>query len=91
LKRNPNPDIENETHLPVCHCEVVTTVAIRRSRCEGETRGNLNEIPRSARNDTSCQIASFPSQRQFPKSEFGRKVSNVNPVRNSSWALFLTG
>ena len=33
-------------------------MAIRRSRCEGEARGNPIEIPRYARNDTSCQIAS---------------------------------
>jgi hypothetical protein len=33
-----------------------------KGRCEGEARGNLKEIPRSARNDTSCQIASLRSQ-----------------------------
>jgi hypothetical protein len=55
----PNSDLKNEVLFPFRHCEVVATVAIRRSRCEGGTRGNLNEIPRSARNDTSCQVLPY--------------------------------
>jgi hypothetical protein len=44
----------------VCHCERPEGAwqSDQKGRCEGEARGNLKEIPRFARNDTSCQIAS---------------------------------
>jgi hypothetical protein len=72
-----NPDLENETAFPTCHWKVVTAVAIRRSRCEGETRGNLNEILRSARNDTSCQIVSLRPEHHAVQG-FARKDSILN-------------
>jgi hypothetical protein len=43
---NPNPDLRNRTAFPVYHiCEIVTTVAIRQSGCEGETRACTLECP----------------------------------------------